>query len=105
MGINKIKELMKVMSRNAELPDNKHITNTSVRTTLVQRMTDCNVPDNFQVYVTGHKRTGGKPRNYHEIRLTQICSRATSGTRRGSFQAENWIKKGWCHVHFVLFYN
>ena len=56
VGINKIKELMKVMSRNAELPDNKHITNTSVRKTLVQRMTDCNVPDNLQVYVTGHKR-------------------------------------------------
>ena len=46
--------------------------------------------------------TGGKPRNYHEIVLTQICSQATSGTRRGSFQAENWIKKGWCHVHFCF---
>ena len=45
---------------------------------------------------------GGKPRNYHEIVLTQICSQATSGTRRGSFQAENWIKKGWCHVHFCF---
>ena len=33
--------------------------------------------------------TGGKPRNYHEIVLTQFCSQATSGTRRGSFQAEN----------------
>ena len=44
--------------------------------------------------------TGGKPRNYHEIVLTQFCSQATSGTRRGSFQAENWIKKGWCHFHF-----
>ena len=49
-----------------------------------------------------HKCTGGKPRNYHEIVLTQICSQATSGTRRGSFQAENWIKKGWCHVHFCF---
>ena len=48
------------------------------------------------------KYTGGKPRNYHEIVLTQICSQATSGTRRGSFQAENWIKKGWCHVHFCF---
>ena len=54
-------------------------------------------------YVKGNY-TGGKPRNYHEIVLTQICSQATSGTRRGSFQAENWIKKGWCHVHvcFIL---
>ena len=33
--------------------------------------------------------TGGKPRNYHKIVLTQICSQATSGTRRGSFQAKN----------------
>ena len=46
--------------------------------------------------------TGGKPRNYHEIVLTYFCSQATSGTRRGSFQAENWIKKGWCHFHFCF---
>ena len=46
--------------------------------------------------------TGGKTRNYHEIVLMQICSQATSGTRCGSFQAENWIKKGWCHVHFCF---
>ena len=46
--------------------------------------------------------TGGKPRNYHEIVLTSFCSQATSGTRRGSFQAENWIKKGWCHFHFCF---
>ena len=46
--------------------------------------------------------TGGKPRNYHEIVLTQFCSQVTSGTCRGSFQAENWIKKGWCHFHFCF---
>ena len=46
--------------------------------------------------------TGGKHRNYHEIVLTQFCSQATSGTRRGSFQTENWIKKGWCHFHFCF---
>ena len=57
-----------------------------------------NSPQNFE-WSYG---TGGKPRNYHEIVLTQICSQATSGTRRGSFQAENWIKKGWCHVHFCF---
>ena len=44
--------------------------------------------------------TGGKPRNYHEIVLTLFCSQATSGTRRGSFQVENWINKGKCHIHF-----
>ena len=48
------------------------------------------------------KYTGGKPRNYHEIVLMSFCSQATSGTRRGSFQAENWIKKGWCHFHFCF---
>ena len=46
--------------------------------------------------------TGGKPRNYHEIVLTSFCSQATSGTRHGSFQAENWIKKGWCHFQFCF---
>ena len=46
--------------------------------------------------------TGGKPRNYHEIVLTYLCSQATSGTRRGSFQAENWTKKGWDHFHFCF---
>ena len=44
--------------------------------------------------------TGGKPKNYHEIVLTLFCSQATSGTRRGSFQAKNWIKKEGCHFHF-----
>ena len=46
--------------------------------------------------------TGGKPRNYHEIALTLFCSQATSGTHRGSVQAENWIKKRWCHFHFCF---
>ena len=59
-----------------------------------------NLPISIKIPVT--ICTGGKPRNYHEIVLTQICSQATSGTRRGSFQAENWIKKGWCHVHFCF---
>ena len=48
--------------------------------------------------------TGGKPRNYHEIVLTQICPQATSGTRRGSFQAENWIKKGWLSRSFLFYF-
>ena len=42
--------------------------------------------------------TGGKPRNYYEIVLTQ----ATSGTCRGSCKAENWVNKGWCHIHFCF---
>ena len=48
--------------------------------------------------------TGGKPRNYHEIVLTQFCSQATSGKRLGSFQAENEIKVDVTFI-FVLFYN
>lgn len=43
------------MSRNAGLPDNKRITNTSVRKTLVQRMTGSNDPDALQVCVTCNK--------------------------------------------------
>ena len=54
------------------------------------------------VHISKHFITGGKPRNYHEIVLTYFCSQVTSGTRRGSFQAENWIKKGWCHFHFCF---
>ena len=50
-----------------------------------------------KLFVCSHD-TGGKPRNYHEI----VLSQATSGARRGSFQTENWIKKGWCHFHFCL---
>ena len=45
---------------------------------------------------------GGKPRNYHEIVLTLFCSQATSGTRRGSFHAENCTEIGWCHFHFCF---
>ena len=46
--------------------------------------------------------TGGKPRNYHEIVLMYFCSQATSRTRRGSVQAEKWLKKGRCHFHFCF---
>lgn len=61
---------MKKMSKNAGLPDNKRITNTSVRKTLVQRMTDSNVPDTLQVYVTGHKNIQSL-NNYRTINDTQ----------------------------------
>ena len=58
---------------------------------------------NFKkIYFFYFQLTGGKPRNYHEIVLTLFCSQATSGTRRGSFQAENWKKKGWCHFYFCF---
>ena len=44
--------------------------------------------------------TGGKPRNYHENVLTLFCSQATSGIRRGSFQAVNLINKGSFSLYF-----
>ena len=71
---------------------------------LILSMSNVNIIVNIKLQSNNslHSSTGGKPRNYHEIVLTQICSQATSGTRRGSFQAENWIKKGWCHVHFCF---
>ena len=47
--------------------------------------------------------TGGKLRHYHEIVLTLFCSQATSGTRRGSFQAENLINKGVIFGFVLLF--
>ena len=55
IGKNKIESLMKNMAKNAGLPEDRKITNTSVRKTLVQKMTDNNVPNSLQVYVTGHK--------------------------------------------------
>ena len=56
----------------------------------------------FPPHYGDNVNTGGKPRNYHEIVLMQFCYQATSGTRRGSVQAENWIKEGWCHFHFCF---
>lgn len=70
IGVNKLNDIMKKMSKNAGLPDNKRITNTSVRKTLVQRMTDSNVPDTLQVYVTGHKNIQSL-NNYRTINDTQ----------------------------------
>ena len=59
--------------------------------------------NNYSTLYMAHSiTTGGKPRNYHEIVLTYFFSQATSGTRRGSFQAENWIKKGCRHFHFCF---
>ena len=70
---------------------------------LSTRSFDCVEPTFF--HFNGVVTTGGKHRNYHEIVLTLFCSQATSGTHRGSVQAENWIKKRWCNFIFVLFYN
>lgn len=70
IGVNKLNDIMKKMSKNAGLPENKRITNTSVRKTLVQRMTDSNVPDTLQVYVTGHKNIQSL-NNYRTINDTQ----------------------------------
>ena len=52
IGKNKIEGIMKKMAEEADLHKNKRFTNTSVRKTLVQKMTDNNVPDTLQVYVT-----------------------------------------------------
>jgi hypothetical protein len=66
MGVNKLCKLMSKMATAAGLPPNKRISNTSVRKTLVQKMTDGNVPDNLQVYVTGHKNPASL-NNYRHI--------------------------------------
>jgi hypothetical protein len=52
VGKNKLDTIMKKMAEACDLP---RLTNTSVRKALVQKMTDNNVPDSLQVYVTGHK--------------------------------------------------
>ena len=79
IGKNKIEHLMRTMATNANLPENKRITNTSVRKTLVQKMTDSNVPDSLQVYVTGHKNPSSL-NNYrtlnesHKLAISHILS-------------------------------
>lgn len=74
------------MAEEVDLPKNKHITNTSVRKTLVQKMTDNNIPDTLQVYVTGHKNVGSL-NNYrslsdsHKLAISNILSRTDSNPR------------------------
>lgn len=74
------------MAKEAGLPENKHYTNTSVRKTLVQKMTDNNVPDTLQVYVTGHKNVGSL-NNYrslsdnHKMAISYILSKTDSSAR------------------------
>lgn len=59
MGKNKLGDLMRRMASAAGLSENKKNVNTSVLklVTLVQKMTDCNIPDSLQVFITGHKNT------------------------------------------------
>ncbi|KAJ8311334.1 hypothetical protein KUTeg_010689 [Tegillarca granosa] len=64
IGVNKLQNIMKLMAKEACLPQNKRITNTSVRKTLIQKMTD-----SLQVYVTGHKNTGSL-NNYRTLNNT-----------------------------------
>lgn len=51
IGVNKLANIMKYMAKAPDLPDTcqKRLTNTSV--TLIQKMTDNNIPDNLQTYL------------------------------------------------------
>lgn len=57
MCVNKLADLMNLMSIHPGLPDNQRVTNTIARRPLVQRMTDSNVLDTLQVYLTVHKNS------------------------------------------------
>ena len=78
VGKNKLDNIMKNMAQKGGLPE-RRITNTSVRKALVQKMTDHNVPDNLQVYVTGHKNPQSL-NNYrtlndtHKYQISRILS-------------------------------
>ena len=48
--------------------------------------------------------TGGKPRNYHKIMLTQYHSHATSETHWGSANVIKKMNKGWCHFYFCFIF-
>lgn len=77
---------MKKMAVAADLPSSKRFTNTRVRKTLVQTMTDNCFPDNLQVYVTGHKNTQSL-NNYrtlndtHKPAISQMLSRVNPNPR------------------------
>ncbi|XP_069101555.1 uncharacterized protein [Argopecten irradians] len=57
VGKCKLDNMMRTMAKQANLPGCERLTNTSVRKSLVQKLTDNHVPDSLQVYVTGHKNT------------------------------------------------
>ena len=74
------------MAEEADLPQNKRFTNTSVHKTLVPKMTDHNVPDTLPVHVTGHKSIGSL-NNYRSLSdndkmaISNILSRTDSNDR------------------------
>ena len=77
---------METMTEEADLPQNKRFTNTSVRKTLVQKMTDHNVPDTLQIYVTGHKSIGSlnnhrSLRDNHKMAISNILTKTESNDR------------------------
>ena len=66
IGKNKIEGIVKKMAEEADLPKNKRFTNISVCKPLVQKMTDNEVKDTLQVYLTGHKNVGSL-NNYQSL--------------------------------------
>ena len=82
VGKNKLDNIMKNMAKAAYLPE-KHLTNTSVRKTLVQKMTDHHVPDNLQTYITGHKNSQSL-NNYRTLNDNQIFSISNILSRNSS---------------------
>lgn len=85
VGRNKLDNMMRGMSKRANLPGYERLTNTSVRKSLVQKMTDNQVPDSLQVYVTGHKNTQSL-NNYrtlndrHKYAISNMLSNTTKTT-------------------------
>ncbi|KAK3099255.1 hypothetical protein FSP39_001710 [Pinctada imbricata] len=85
VGKNKLDNMMKNMAQKGGLPD-RRITNTSVRKALIQKMTDHNVPDNLQVYVTGHKNPQSL-NNYctlndaHKYEISRMLSKTQSSAQ------------------------
>ena len=82
VGKNKLDNIMKNMAKAAYLPE-KHLTNTSVRKTLVQKMTDHHVPDNLQTYITGHKNSQSL-NNYRTLNDNQNFSISNILSRNSS---------------------
>ena len=76
MGVNKIGSLCKMMARRAGIDvENRNISNHSMRKTMVQTLSDCNVPPTMIMQVSGHRNVASinnyskmNERQHREIR-------------------------------------
>jgi hypothetical protein len=70
VGVNKLKNLMKVMKTDAGLDRERRLTNTSARKHMITTLNSFNVPPTNIMQITGHKNVQSIT-NYSEVTLQQ----------------------------------